>query len=45
MLIVADENIPLLDAFFQGFGEIRRYPGRSSMLPASRTPISCWCAR
>ncbi|EKT4567444.1 4-phosphoerythronate dehydrogenase PdxB [Pseudomonas putida] len=29
MLIVADENIPLLDAFFQGFGEIRRYPGRS----------------
>ncbi|MBI6923512.1 MULTISPECIES: 4-phosphoerythronate dehydrogenase PdxB [Pseudomonas] len=28
MLIVADENIPLLDAFFQGFGEIRRYPGR-----------------
>ena len=29
MLIVADENIPLLDAFFKGFGEIRRYPGRS----------------
>lgn len=29
MLIVADENIPLLDAFFAGFGEIRRYPGRS----------------
>ncbi|MGE7098400.1 4-phosphoerythronate dehydrogenase PdxB [Pseudomonas fulva] len=29
MLIVADENIPLLDAFFQGLGEIRRYPGRS----------------
>ncbi|AIS17005.1 erythronate-4-phosphate dehydrogenase [Pseudomonas rhizosphaerae] len=29
MLIVADENIPLLDAFFEGFGEIRRYPGRS----------------
>ena len=29
MLIVADENIPLLDAFFQGFGEIRRVPGRS----------------
>ncbi|WP_053214266.1 4-phosphoerythronate dehydrogenase PdxB [Pseudomonas sp. Q12-87] len=28
MLIVADENIPLLDAFFQGFGEIRRVPGR-----------------
>lgn len=28
MLIVADENIPLLDAFFQGFGEIRRFPGR-----------------
>ena len=29
MLIVADENIPLLDAFFEGFGEIRRYPGRA----------------
>lgn len=29
MLIVADENIPLLDAFFEGFGEIRRMPGRS----------------
>jgi erythronate-4-phosphate dehydrogenase len=29
MLIVADENIPLLDAFFHGFGEIRRVPGRS----------------
>ncbi|KAA0948125.1 4-phosphoerythronate dehydrogenase PdxB [Pseudomonas sp. ANT_H14] len=29
MLIVADENIPLLDAFFEAFGEIRRVPGRS----------------
>jgi len=29
MLIVADENIPLLDSFFEGFGEIRRVPGRS----------------
>jgi erythronate-4-phosphate dehydrogenase len=29
MLIVADENIPLLDEFFAGFGEIRRYPGRA----------------
>ncbi|CAN1600089.1 4-phosphoerythronate dehydrogenase PdxB [Pseudomonas mediterranea] len=29
MLIVADENIPLLDAFFKDFGEIRRVPGRS----------------
>lgn len=29
MLIVADENIPLLDAFFAGFGEVRRYPGRA----------------
>lgn len=29
MLIVADENIPLLDAFFAGFGEIRRVSGRS----------------
>ncbi|MBJ9977250.1 4-phosphoerythronate dehydrogenase PdxB [Pseudomonas sp. S75] len=29
MLIVADENIPLLADFFAGFGEIRRYPGRA----------------
>ncbi|MFK7702664.1 4-phosphoerythronate dehydrogenase PdxB [Pseudomonas caspiana] len=29
MRIVADENIPLLDAFFAAFGEIRRLPGRS----------------
>ncbi|WP_397448956.1 4-phosphoerythronate dehydrogenase PdxB [Pseudomonas sp. NA-150] len=29
MLIVADENIPLLDAFFASFGEIRRLPGRA----------------
>ena len=29
MRIVADENIPLLDAFFAQFGEIRRLPGRS----------------
>jgi len=29
MRIVADENIPLLDAFFEGFGEIHRYPGRT----------------
>jgi erythronate-4-phosphate dehydrogenase len=29
MLIVADENIPLLDAFFAQYGEIRRLPGRS----------------
>jgi erythronate-4-phosphate dehydrogenase len=29
MRIVADENIPLLDAFFAGFGEITRLPGRS----------------
>ncbi|MES2869929.1 MAG: 4-phosphoerythronate dehydrogenase PdxB [Pseudomonadota bacterium] len=28
MLIVADENIPLIEAFFAGFGEIRRLPGR-----------------
>lgn len=27
MRIVADENIPLLDAFFGGFGDIRRLPG------------------
>jgi erythronate-4-phosphate dehydrogenase len=29
MQIVADENIPLLDEFFAGFGDIRRLPGRS----------------
>ncbi|TBU86200.1 4-phosphoerythronate dehydrogenase PdxB [Phytopseudomonas dryadis] len=29
MRIVADENIPLLDAFFGGFGDIRRLPGRA----------------
>lgn len=29
MRIVADENIPLLDEFFSGFGEIRRLPGRA----------------
>lgn len=29
MLIVADENIPLLDEFFSGFGTIRRLPGRA----------------
>jgi erythronate-4-phosphate dehydrogenase len=29
MRIVADENIPLLDEFFAGFGEIHRYPGRA----------------
>ena len=29
MLIVADENIPLLTEFFQGAGDIRRLPGRS----------------
>ncbi|SFP31509.1 4-phosphoerythronate dehydrogenase PdxB [Pseudomonas borbori] len=28
MQIVADENIPLLDEFFAGFGQIRRLPGR-----------------
>ena len=28
MLIVADENIPLIEAFFSEFGEIRRLPGR-----------------
>ena len=28
MLIVADENIPLIEAFFSQFGEIRRLPGR-----------------
>ena len=42
MRIVADENIPLLDEFFAGFGEIRRLPGRaidrSPTWPAPTTP-------
>lgn len=29
MRILADENIPLVDAFFGGFGEICRQPGRA----------------
>ncbi|MBM7062153.1 4-phosphoerythronate dehydrogenase PdxB [Pseudomonas sp. UL073] len=29
MRILADENIPLVDAFFGGFGAIRRLPGRA----------------
>ncbi|MES2820088.1 MAG: 4-phosphoerythronate dehydrogenase PdxB [Pseudomonadota bacterium] len=29
MRILADENIPLLDEYFAGFGEIRRLPGRA----------------
>ncbi|WP_313054916.1 4-phosphoerythronate dehydrogenase PdxB [Pseudomonas lopnurensis] len=29
MRILADENIPLVEAFFAGFGEIRRMAGRS----------------
>lgn len=29
MLIVADENIPLLDSFFGDMGDIRRVPGRT----------------
>lgn len=29
MRILADENIPLVDAFFSEFGEVRRMPGRS----------------
>ncbi len=29
MLIVADENIPLIDEFFAGFGEVRRFAGRA----------------
>lgn len=28
MRILADENIPLIEAFFSAFGEIRRLPGR-----------------
>jgi len=28
MLIVADENIPLIEEFFADFGEIRCLPGR-----------------
>jgi len=36
MLIVADENIPLLEEFFAGFGEIRRVHGRSVTREAVR---------
>lgn len=28
LVIVADENIPLLEHYFGGLGELRRYPGR-----------------
>lgn len=28
LVIVADENIPLLEQYFGGLGELRRYPGR-----------------
>ncbi|MBD1551698.1 4-phosphoerythronate dehydrogenase PdxB [Pseudomonas typographi] len=36
MLIVADENIPLVDEFFGAFGAIRRVPGRQ----VSRTHLA-----
>ena len=36
MKIVADENIPLIDAFFQDFGEIIRLPGRQMTAPDVR---------
>ena len=36
MLIVADENIPLLDSFFGDIGEIRRVSGRSMSNEAVR---------
>ncbi|MGO1462465.1 MAG: 4-phosphoerythronate dehydrogenase PdxB [Marinobacter sp.] len=51
MLIVADENIPLLDAFFGDIGEIRRVSGRTlrpedvrdadALLVRSVTPVNC----
>lgn len=45
MLIVADENIPLIEEFFAGFGEIRRFPGVPLIgRPWSRR-MCCWCAR
>ena len=50
MRILADENIPLVDAFFSRFGEIRRLPGRAIgradvaacdvLLVRSVTPVS-----
>lgn len=50
MRIVADENIPLLDAFFASFGDITRMPGRAIdkadladadvLLVRSVTPVS-----
>jgi erythronate-4-phosphate dehydrogenase len=36
MRIVADENIPLVDEFFAGFGEVRRLPGRTLTAEAVR---------
>ncbi len=45
MRILADENIPLVEAFFAEFGEIRRQPGRASALMPWPKPMCCWCAR
>lgn len=36
MLIVVDENIPLAEAFFGGFGQVRRLPGRTLTAEAVR---------
>lgn len=36
MLIVVDENIPLAEAFFEGFGQVRRLPGRTLSAEAVR---------
>ncbi|WP_040260845.1 4-phosphoerythronate dehydrogenase PdxB [Pseudomonas massiliensis] len=36
MLIVVDENIPLAEAFFEGFGQVRRVPGRTLSAEAVR---------
>ena len=45
MHILADENIPLVDEFFAGLGEIRRMPGVASIGRRWRAWMCCSCAR
>ena len=45
MLIVADENIPLLDEFFAAFGEYVVILDEPLMLLPCVTQMCCWCAR
>lgn len=45
MLIVADENIPLLDAFLKDLARFAAFPAAPSTVPPSSTRMCCWCAR